>query len=202
MEAKNLAPQVTHNNMSTFNASDMDFLNFEANEDSLDLSLSGDAFHNTSDSGILSSVASQDSSDWTPSTFSGVNSDFDMSQDILGDIHLPSLGETGTARKILSQLLNENTIHPSHSHPYHSAPHHSSYPSAPESYTKEGHVALQLMNEDFKHTREHGAALQVEVSQLKKQQLASRDELHDLVSHRVCTRVSCWTWSIRECVSG
>ena len=165
-------------NMSAFSASDMELLNFEANDDSLDLSLSGRANEvgDSNSSDVLSSVASQDSSDWTPSSFSNSNADFDLSHDILADIHLPSLGGTGSARKILSQLLNENTQHPFAQ----STTHH--YPSTQVSYTKEGHAALQHMNEGLRHTREHSAALQVQVGALQKQQLSSRDELQDLVS--------------------
>ena len=65
-------------NTSAFSNTDMEFLNFETNEDSLDLSLSGEEFNHDS----LSSVPSQDSSDWTPSTYSNSNADFDVSRDI------------------------------------------------------------------------------------------------------------------------
>jgi hypothetical protein len=161
---------------------DMEFLNFATNDDSLDLSLSGfdhSLPHSPTHSLSSNSHSHSHSSDWSPTHSPTPSSDFDMSYDILGDIHLPSLGETATARKLLSQLLSDTPQPLPHSLTHHN-PHY--YPSTHVSYTKEGHMALQHMNDDLRTTREKCAALQVELTHVKKQQLASRDELHDLVS--------------------
>ena len=127
------------------------------------------------DSGFLSSAASQGSSVWTPPSMTNSN-DFDISDDILGDIHLPSLGETGTARKILSQLLGQSGRTSPLKH----------FDDQPELYMKEGHLALQHLHEDIKNTREKNAALQLEINQLRKQLLTSRDEMEDLVCYTEC----------------
>lgn len=170
--------------MSGFSAaSDMEFLNFEANEDSFDLSVSASGDFQNDNSGLLSSKASQasrDSSDWSPSAYSDSNSntDFDDSSDILADIHLPSLGETGTARKILSQLMNESSPQRLKHLPKHYVTH-----------AAEGYVALQHMNDDIRETREQSAALVEELTQLKKQQMATRDELQDLVRDMCALRI-------------
>jgi hypothetical protein len=167
MAATALGPQ------SLFSDDDMDFLTYQKNSDSLELS-SRDSEKSDADSTPSKSFMS--TSSWSPSL--AFPDSFEMetlpAEEILAELNLSSLGQGIQSRRLLSQILNSGGSRADHEFlkQISAADHHA---------THRGQKALQTLGTELSSAKDRNTVLQEERDRLKEMLTGYKQELCDLV---------------------